>query len=109
MAVDVISPPTNTFQLSLLSYTLVWTGTPSGTFTVEACNDAQFDPNGAYIAGTGSWDTLTLSVTVVATGAPGTALINLSQLGFAFCRLHYVAGTSPGTGNLTVTVAGKVA
>lgn len=106
MATDVISPPTNTFQMSLLSYTLAWTGTPTGTFTVEGCNDAVFEPNGAYVANTGSWDTLTLSSTVLASGSAGTALLNLAQLGMAYLRLHYTA--TSGSGSLTITAAGKV-
>lgn len=106
MAATSVTPATNTFQLNLLSYTAAWTGTPTGTFTVEACNDAQFDPNGAYIANTGSWDTIVLSTTPAATGAAGSALVSIAQLSFAFVRLRYTA--SSGTGSLTVTVAGKV-
>jgi len=106
MAADVISPPTNTFQLSGLSYTVAWTGAPVGTFTVEACNDAIFDPNGAYVAGTGSWDTITLSTTPAATGTPGTALISIAQIEWAYTRLHY--NFTSGAGSLTVTSAGKV-
>lgn len=105
---------TDTDNLSLVSYTLVWTGTPSGTFTIEACNDAVMQVNGIIVSGSGTWEPLpftdstgTVVTSLSAGGTSGSAFIGLSSLPSAFLRLHYATDSS--AGNLTVTMSAKVA
>jgi hypothetical protein len=106
MAADVISPITISTQTSFLSYNMTWTGTPVGTFNVEVCNDAQYNADGSYISGTGSWVPLTLSATTDATGSAGTGFIDIRGTGAGFIRLHYVR--TSGSGTLNVSMSGKV-
>lgn len=105
MGADVISPPSNINQITYVGYTVSWTGTPTGSFSVEVCNDAVYLPNGQYVAGTGTWVALTLSSSVSASGSAGSAFIDIDGVSAAFIRLHYTR--SSGTGTLNATVAGK--
>jgi hypothetical protein len=97
--------------MTFVSYTAVWTGAPIGTITIEACNDAQRDPNGQPIAGTGTWIPIYMSVngslanSITVSGA-GQALIDIDGISAAFIRLHY--NFTSGSGSLTVTNSGKV-
>jgi len=106
MATDVISPITISTQVSFLSYNVIWTGSPVGTFEVEVCNDAIFNADGSYKAGTGSWVPLTLSAPTTATGTSGTGFIDIRGTGAGFVRLHYVA--TSGSGILNASMSAKV-
>lgn len=107
MTADVISLPSNINAFGDCSYTLNWTGTPTGTFQVEVCNDYVPSPPGVIPEEpmSGTWVPLTLSTSVTASGSAGTAAIDIVGTSFAWIRLHYVF--SSGTGHLTATVAGK--
>ena len=96
-------------QISMFSYTIVWTGTPTGQFYVEVCDDYVPNPQDASFGtpvNPGTWVPLILSAGVVATGSAGSAFIDVDACSAAFCRLHYVF--SSGTGTATAVVAGKV-
>lgn len=100
-------------NLTLASFTAVWTGSPVGTITVEGCNDAQVQANGVIVNGTGTWEPLPftnqagMTVTSLATGgSAGAALLALSSVPTAFLRFHYTF--TSGTGSLTVTSYAKV-
>lgn len=106
MAVSIIGPVTNKAQLPSIGYTLSWSGTPTGSFTIEVCNDAQFEVDGSYIAGTGTWVALVLSNTITASGTADTAYIDIQIQTAAFMRLHYTR--SSGSGTLNVSISGLV-
>ncbi len=106
MAADVFSAPTNLQQLSELSYDISWTGTPTGTFSVQVSNTYAQDPNG-NVTNAGSWNDIVLSVVPSAAGAPGSAFINIAEMAGLWIRLHYTRSSS--TGTLNATVYGKVA
>lgn len=84
-AVDVRSLPFGALEA-------VWTGSPTGTFSV----DASLDGTTWYPTGT--------TVNSPAGGADST-LINLSGMGFCYVSLKYTR--TGGTGSLTVTAYGK--
>ncbi len=109
MAASFTSLITNVNMISILSYTLAWTGTPTGTFTVEVSNDYVPTQHGVLdpAANTGTWVALVLSVTVAATGADGSAFIDVDTMGAAWVRLKYTRDS--GTGAATATIAGKCA
>jgi hypothetical protein len=106
MSADIISLVTAISQISLFSYNMSWTGTPTGSLKVEVCNDAKFDSSGKYISGTGSWDALTFDVPVAAAGSADTGTYDIRGTGAAFVRLHYIRAS--GSGTLQATFAGKV-
>lgn len=110
MATDVISAVTVTRDLTLIGYTVVWTGVPNGNLQVEVCNDAIVSAQGNISGGT--WDTLLVSyngslVSQIPTGSTsGSVAVNIADLAMSFIRLHYVV--TSGTGVLNATVSGKV-
>lgn len=106
---DLVSLITNINMISILSYTLNWTGTPTGTFNVEACNDYVPSPAGVLDdpINAGTWVPLTLSTTVSAVGSDGSAFIDIDTMGSAWVRLTYTSGS--GVGVLNATIAGKCA
>ena len=76
-----------------------WTGTPTGTFTIEASMDYQENPSApGDVTNTGNWTTITVSPSITQpTGSTGLVLCNLNQLPFPWIRLTYTAGSSTGT------------
>ena len=84
-----------------VGYNVIWTGTPTGSITVEATIALDADVTN----GTATWNSLTLSPTVSTGGAAGSTLISLNQLPYSHVRLKYTR--SSGTGTLNVTVMTK--
>lgn len=107
MSASITSIPSVIGQITYLNYSVSWTGTPTGLITIEICSDAQLDPNGQYIAGTGTWITLPLTANIAAVGSADTANIDIEGVGAAFIRLHYIR--SSGSGTLNATIAGHCA
>lgn len=93
MSGSLTSAETNVSYTDNVGYHAVWTGTPTGTITVEAT-----------INGT-DWDSLTLSPTISLTGAAGSTLISLNQIPYETVRLKY--NRTSGTGTLNVAVMTK--
>lgn len=112
-AATITSSPTILQSLSMVSYSVVWTGSsPIGTLSVQASNDVQIGIDGTVVAGTGTWNTLyfnyngSLVSSIPVSGNSGNGLINLSNLSFYAIQLVYTK--TSGTGSLTATVTGKV-
>lgn len=105
MAGDVTSLVTSIGQITQMGYTISWTGSPTGSFDVQVCNNAQFDASGAYVAGSGSWVSLPLTPTINAAGSGDTAYADVIPTSAAFIRLMYERIS--GTGTLTAYIAGK--
>lgn len=89
MSGDLVAGPIQVKFLDNAGIQLTWTGTPTGTFAVQASVDGvvyydlTFDP-----------------VLDQPAGAAGGYLINLNQLPFAYFQVTYTAGS--GTGALDV-------
>ena len=62
-----------------------FTGTPNGTFFIDGSIDNS------------NWNALVLTPVPVASGAAGSILINLAELGFPYVRCRYVPSSSTGT------------
>jgi hypothetical protein len=105
MATTVHSSPTNIQQLSLASYSFVWTGVPVGTFTLEGSDDYTVKTDGTVL-NTGTWNTLPVSNTIAAAGTSGNGIYDIALTGITWVRLTYTAAS--GTGNLNALFAGKV-
>lgn len=77
---------------------LDWTGTPTGTFSVEVSISYAQDAQG-NVTNAGAWNALTLSPAPAAAGAAGSYYIELNQLSATWIRVKYTAGSSTGTLN----------
>ncbi len=109
MATSITGPATIIQRLPGISYDLVWTGTPTGTFSVQVSNTVVFGPDGSVLVA-GSWNTLP------STSFSGSYPVPAGSDGFGFldvigteayaCRLVYTAVS--GSGNLTAVVCAKV-
>jgi hypothetical protein len=109
MAGTITSPPTNINRLPGISYDLLWTGSPTGTFAVQVSNTYEQSPTGTVISA-GNWNTLpTASFTgtyPVPSGSAGNGFLDVVGTEAAWVRIVYTP--SGGTGNLTVVPAAKV-
>jgi hypothetical protein len=92
MSGTLTSLSTNIQYLDRVGYHIVFTGSPTGTFSVEVSND---DTN--YVE-------VTLTTAITASGSGDTAYIEVESAA-PFVRLKYTF--SSGTGSLTVTLTGK--
>lgn len=115
MAANITSLVTIIQKISLVSYTISWSGTsPSGTVSMQISNDYELDPTGA-VKNAGNWSLLSFynhgtaapvtSVTV--SGNTGTDELISSLCGAYAIRLIYTR--TSGTGTLQAYVCGKVA
>src|ERR1700676_5819893 len=76
MTTTVHSNPINIRQVSYVGFDISWTGSPTGSFSVEVSNTYSQFPSGAA-NNAGNWTALTLSAPVVATGTSGNAFIDI--------------------------------
>ena len=109
MASNITGPATNINGLPGISYDIAWSGTPTGTFTVQVSNTYTQDYEGNVI-NAGNWNSLpTASFTgtyPVPSGSAGNGFLDVVGTEAAWVRLLYTA--SGGAGNLTVVPAAKV-
>ena len=92
MSSDVTSSSTNILHMDRVGYQLSWSGTPTGTFSVEVSNDESV------------WVPLTLSASVAAAGSADDAFIDC-ETAAKFIRFKYTA--SSGSGTLQAHITGK--
>lgn len=109
MASGITGPATNIQFLPGISYDISWTGTPTGTFSVQVSNTYQQNPDGS-VANAGNWTTLPSSsfsgTYPVPSGSAGTGFLDIVGTEAVWVRLLY--NYTSGSGNLTVVPGGKV-
>jgi len=109
MSSNINGPVSIIQRLPGISYDIVWTGTPTGTFTVQVSNSYFTDPEGNVI-GTPNWTNLpTASFTgtyPVPSGSSGAGFLDVVGTEAYAVRLIYTS--SSGSGSLTVYAAAKV-
>lgn len=88
MSSSITSSSTNILYTDRVGYQLVWTGTPSGTFTLEVSNDET------------TW--VSVDTGILASGAAGDAFIDF-ETAAKFVRLVYTASSGSGTLNAHIT------
>jgi hypothetical protein len=107
MSGNLLSEVTIIQKLSLISYSIVWSGTaPVGTITVEVSNDYTQNADGS-VRNAGTWSTMPLSAPTGISGNSDAGFIDIyASAGFA-TRVRYTRAS--GTGTMNITAAGKVA
>lgn len=106
MTTSVTSAVTVIQNLSMIGYDISWSGTPTGTFSVQVSNTYSQNADGS-VKNAGSWTSLTLSSPTAAIGSSGSGFIDIDQISAYAMRLVYTAAT--GSGTLNATINGKVA
>lgn len=104
MSANITSTVTNIGYVDNVGIELSWTGTPTGTFTVEVSVSYEQDSQGNVI-NAGSWNALTLNPTPTASGSAGSFYISLNQIEAPWIRVRYVR--TSGTGVLTSFICTK--
>jgi len=105
MASTVTSAAVNVQYLDNIAFQAIFTGTPTGTFSVQVSLDHQENFVGTGVVTPGTWTNLTLSPVPAATGAAGSVVIDLNQISAPWVRLVYTP--TSGTGTLNAYVSGK--
>lgn len=106
MSGNLTSIPTIIQMLPGVSYSLVWTGTPTGTFSLQGSNDYAFNSVSGHIINPGTWNDLPLSVSPAAAGVADNGLIEVLLSNVYAVRVVYTF--TAGTGVLNAVVVGKV-
>lgn len=102
----IISKPTITQLLSMISYDISWSGTsPVGVVTVQVSNSYSQNGDGS-VRNPGNWTTLTLSSTTNVSGNTGNGFIDVDATAGYAIRLVYTK--TSGIGTLSVIAHGKV-
>ena len=109
MATNITGPATIILRIPGISYDILWTGTPTGTFSVEVSNTFAIANNGATI-NAGNWTALPTSSFTgnypVPSGSAGNGFLDVVGTEAYAVRLIYTA--SSGSGLLTVVACAKV-
>jgi hypothetical protein len=110
----VISRIIDIDEIDNISFDCAWTGTPTGTFTVEVSNS--FLPNTTNMNGTpirvGTWQSVTSAVDGTITNPAGSASnclfgFNPTKLAMSCTYLRFRYTNTSGSGQLEVYVNGK--
>lgn len=109
MASTITGPATVIQMLPGISYDISWTGTPTGTFTIQVSNTYSQAPDGT-VTHAGNWTTLPQSsfqgTYPAPAGSAGNGFIDLFGISAYCARLVYTP--SGGSGNLTCVTCAKV-
>lgn len=109
MGTSITGPVTFLKGLTGIAYDISWTGTPTGTFTVEVSNSYSQAPNGDVLT-VGNWTQLPSTAFVgsmpTPSGSSGNGMIDIVGTEANCIRLVYTR--SSGTGALTVYPCAKV-
>lgn len=109
MSSSINGPATIIQRLPGISYDVAWTGTPTGTFSVQVSNSYAQNAQGGVL-NAGNWNTLPSGAFVGTLPAPAGASGNgfIDVLGTEAYAIRLVYTASSGTGNLTVYCCSKV-
>lgn len=106
MTGTITSLVSNIQMLSLMSYSLSWSGaSPVGSVSVQVSNDYKQDASGVVV-NAGTWNTLPLSSSTAVSGNTGTGFIDITENAGYAMRLVY--NFVSGTGTLQAVFNAKV-
>lgn len=92
LGANYTSPSVNTQYLDNVYFSINFTGTPTGTFTVEGSGDAGL-----------TWQTITLVGSPTASGAPDSVGIEINQAPMPLLRVVYTRISGSGVIDIWVT------
>lgn len=108
MAADITSSPTIIQKLSMMTYTIEWTGTsPVGVLAVQVSNNYSQDAQG-QVANAGTWIPIWVQyqgipvVSIPVTGNTGNGVIDVDEIGAYAIRLVYTRTSGVGTMNAMI-------
>lgn len=104
-AASITSSISNIQHLDNIGIQLKWTGVPVGTFAIQVSVDYAQDFEG-NVTNSGTWTSLSLSPSPVASGAADNAYVDLNQLSAPWLRVVYTK--TSGTGTLNGYIVGKM-
>lgn len=104
MATSITSSVLEIKEQDNVGIQMIWTGTPTGTFSVQVSINYQRDING-NVTNAGTWTSIPLSPAIAAAGSADNAYVDLNQLSAPYIRVVYTR--SSGTGTLNVLGIGK--
>jgi hypothetical protein len=93
---SITSAVSNIEFLDNIGLQLIFTGTPTGTFSVELSINYSQDQQG-NVTNTGTWTPMTFSSTPVASGAAGSVYIDINQISAPWMRVKYTKTSGTGT------------
>ncbi len=103
---SITSSITDILFLDNIGLQMNWTGTPTGTFSVQVSNDYVPGPQGQPALKAGNWNAYTLSPALGApSGSAGTTAGSLTGCPFRYVKLVYTK--TSGTGSLDFFISGK--
>ena len=106
---DFTSPPTIIQRLPGISYQILWTGNPVGSFDVEVSNTYKQGPDGVALVD-GTWETLPSAALIGTLPAPmgtdGSGIIDVVGTEVYAIRVKYTY--TSGTGSAVITPCAKV-
>lgn len=109
MSGDITGPATIIQMLPGISYDIKWTGTPTGTISIEVSNTYKQAADGT-VTNAGNWTALPSSsfqgTYPTPAGSSSNGFLDLFGVSAYAARLVYTAGS--GSGNLTVVACSKV-
>jgi hypothetical protein len=104
----ITGPATIIQMLPGISYSFVWTGTPTGTFAIQVSNDYAQNNDGT-VRYAGTWNTLPTAsfqgTYPAPAGSAGNGFLDVFGTNAYAVRVVY---TGTGAGNLTVVACSKV-
>jgi hypothetical protein len=106
MSASITSKVISTRYLNQGSVALLFSGTPTGTFTVESSHD--YVPDNEFRTSppaVGTWQALDLGTTLSATGAAGSLGVDITLSGVPWLRVVYTR--TSGTGTLNAYISAK--
>lgn len=92
--------------ISKITYSMSWTGTLSGAFSVQVSDDYSENADGS-VRNPGTWNTLPVTATVSAAGSAGNGFYEIATGSYAI-KLVYTPGMTPGSGTIVEIVTGQV-
>jgi hypothetical protein len=105
LAANATSTPIYLEQELMVSIQAVWTGTPTGNFTIETSEDkGATNPDGS-ITGVTNYNTLENS-SLAAGGASGSYTWRFSNVQSRWIRIKYTAASGTGTVNARINLKG---